>query len=93
MTNDTDGGARNHHFVPQFYLKGFAKPRSKDGKLIVFDLKNRKTFVTRTRNVAAKRDYNRVDIKVRIRTQWRAICPSSKVMRIRPSGASSARAL
>lgn len=63
MTNDTDGGARNHHFVPQFYLKGFAKPRSKDGKLVVFDLKDRKTFVTRTRNVAAKRDYNRVDIE------------------------------
>ncbi|KQM20096.1 hypothetical protein ASE73_04950 [Sphingomonas sp. Leaf24] len=63
MTNDTDGGARNHHFVPQFYLKGFAKPRSKDGKLVVFDLKDRKNFVTRPRNVAAKRDYNRVDIE------------------------------
>lgn len=63
MTNDADGGARNHHFVPQYYLKGFAKPRSKDGKLTVFDLKDRKGFVTRPRNVAARRDYNRIEIE------------------------------
>ena len=55
-------GARNHHFVPQYYLKGFAKPRSKDGKLTVFDIKDRKYFVTRPRNVAARRDYNRIEI-------------------------------
>lgn len=63
MTKDADGGARNHHFVPQHYLKGFAKPRSKDGKLIVFDLKDRKSFVTRPRNVAARRDYYRFEIE------------------------------
>lgn len=62
MSNDSGPGARNHHFVPQYYLKGFAKPRSKDGKLTVFDIKDRKTFTTRPRNVAAKRDYNRVEI-------------------------------
>src|SRR4051812_1710975 len=55
------GGARNHHFVPQFYLKGFAKPRSKDGKLFVCDMKERRRFQTRPRNVAAKRDFNRVE--------------------------------
>lgn len=63
MTSNADGGARNHHFVPQYYLKGFAKPRSKDGKLTVFDLKDRKSFVTRPRNVAARRDYNRIEIE------------------------------
>lgn len=38
MEAGSPGGARNHHFVPQYYLKGFATPRSKDGKLCVFDL-------------------------------------------------------
>lgn len=63
MTSDAKGGARNHHFVPQYYLKSFARPRSKDGKLTVFDLKERKSFTTRPRNVAARRDYNRVEIE------------------------------
>jgi hypothetical protein len=62
VSTNANSGARNHHFVPQYYLKGFARPRSKDGKLIVFDLKERKSFVTRPRNVAARRDYNRVEI-------------------------------
>lgn len=62
MKTDPPGGARNHHFVPQYYLKGFATPRSKDGWLTVFDLKERKSFKTRPRNVAARRDYHRVDI-------------------------------
>lgn len=59
--SDKGGGARNHHFVPQFYLKGFAKPRSKDGKLFVCDFKERRRFQTKPRNVAARRDFNRVD--------------------------------
>jgi hypothetical protein len=63
MGRHSTGGARNHHFVPQYYLKGFAKPRSKDGKLTVFDLKDRTRFTTKPRNVAARRDYNRVDIE------------------------------
>lgn len=57
------GGARNHHFVPQFYLKGFAKLRSKDAQLTAFGLDTGKRFETKPRNVAAKRDYNRVDIE------------------------------
>lgn len=55
--------ARNHHFVPQFYLKGFARLRSKDAQLTAFNLATGDQFVTRPRNVAAKRDYNRVDIE------------------------------
>ena len=57
------GEARNHHFVPQFYLKGFAKLRSNNAKLTAFNLVTGKQFVTRPRNLAAKRDYNRVDIE------------------------------
>lgn len=63
MDKGSPGGARNHHFVPQYYLKGFATPRSKDGWLSVFDLKEQKSFRTRPRNVAARRDYHRVDIE------------------------------
>lgn len=48
--------------MPQYYLKGFATPRSKDGKLCVFDLKQGKSFTTRPRNVASRRDYHRVEI-------------------------------
>lgn len=57
------GGARNHHFVPQFYLKGFAKLRSKNAQLYACDLSERKRFLTHPRNIAAKRDVNRVDIE------------------------------
>ncbi|QDX27004.1 DUF4238 domain-containing protein [Sphingomonas suaedae] len=63
MDKGPRGGARNHHFVPQYYLKGFATPRSKDGWLSVFDLKEQKSFKTWPRNVAARRDYHRVDIE------------------------------
>lgn len=58
-----NGGARNHHFVPQFYLKGFAKLRSKNARLHACDFKERKRFPTHPRNVASKRDFNRVDIE------------------------------
>lgn len=58
----TKGAARNHHFVPQFYLRGFAKPRSKDGKLQVFDMERRRRFETNPRNVGSRRDFNRIDV-------------------------------
>ena len=51
--------SRNHHFVPQFYLKNFAEPQSNEGKLHVYDLQNRNSFKTRSRNIASKRDFNR----------------------------------
>ena len=50
--------ARKHHFVPQGYLAGFTD----DGKLTVFDLESQKTFRTTPKNVAAKRDFNRIDV-------------------------------
>ena len=53
---------RNHHFLSQCYLKNFAKPRSKAGKLRVFDLREGKEFPSVPRNVGSRRDYNRIDI-------------------------------
>lgn len=53
--------ARNHHWIPQCYLKGFAKSRSKNAQLFVTDAVNRKTFMTSPRNVASARDFNRID--------------------------------
>ena len=54
--------ARKHHFVPQGYLAGFTDDGTRNGKLTVFDLESQKTFRTTPRNVAAKRDFNRIDI-------------------------------
>ena len=55
--------ARQHHYIPQFYLKGFAVARKKSHQLIVFDRKSRKTFSAATKNVAVERDFNRVEIE------------------------------
>jgi hypothetical protein len=54
--------SRNHHYVPQGYLAGFTDTGTSDGKLYVLDLSTGSTFRTRPRNVAAERDFNRVEI-------------------------------
>jgi len=54
--------ARNHHWIPQCYLKGFSKSRSKNAKLFVVDAIGRKTFSTVPRNIASARDFNRIEI-------------------------------
>lgn len=54
--------ARNHHWIPQCYLKGFAKSRSKNAKLFVIDAIERKTFQTIPRNVASARDFNKIEV-------------------------------
>src|SRR4051794_11949934 len=54
--------ARLHHYIPRCYLKGFAASRSKNGKLLVIDGRTKKTFVTTSRNIAAEKDFNRLDI-------------------------------
>jgi hypothetical protein len=53
--------ARNHHWIPQCYLKGFAKSRSKNAQLFVTDTISRKSFMASARNVASARDFNRVE--------------------------------
>ncbi|WP_194725039.1 DUF4238 domain-containing protein [Noviherbaspirillum malthae] len=59
----TTNQARNHHWVPQCYLKGFAKSPSKNAKLYVVDKTSRTSFMASPRNVASARDFNRVDAK------------------------------
>ena len=55
--------ARNHHYLPQCYLKRFTKGCSKKSKLVVYDIHERKVFETIPRNVGSARDFNRVDFK------------------------------
>jgi len=55
--------ARNHHFVPQGYLAGFTDTGTREGRLYVLDLQTQKAFATRPRNVAAQRDFNRIDVE------------------------------
>lgn len=57
--------ARNHHFVPQGYLAGFTDDGTRNGRLTVFDLVSRSIFQTKPRNVAAERDFNRIDLEGR----------------------------
>src|SRR5437763_189414 len=54
--------ARLHHYIPRCYLKGFTATRNKDAQLLVVDVSTRKIFVTTSRNVAAEKDFNRLDI-------------------------------
>jgi len=53
--------ARQHHYIPQFYLKGFTYNRRKP-KLFCFDFKTRKSFEAPPNKVAVERDFNRVDV-------------------------------
>lgn len=62
MGDDVAGEARNHHWVPQCYLKGFAKSRSKNAQLYVVDMYARSAFTTVPRNVASARDFNRIEV-------------------------------
>lgn len=62
MENNEGGQARKHHYVPQCYLKGFARNRSKKSQLYVVDSAVKRAFVTTPQNVAAERDFNRIEI-------------------------------
>ena len=51
--------ARKHHYVPQMYLTGFA---NKGDQYFVVDASTRKAFTTSTANIAAERDYNKIEV-------------------------------
>ncbi|MCW9047141.1 MAG: DUF4238 domain-containing protein [Gammaproteobacteria bacterium] len=55
--------ARRHHYLPQSYLASFTSSGYKEGQLYVLDVTNGHTFRTSPLNVAAERDFNRVDIE------------------------------
>jgi hypothetical protein len=52
--------ARKHHYVPQMYLSGFADP---NGQCFVVDASTRNSFTTSPGNIAAERDFNRIDLE------------------------------
>ena len=55
--------ARKHHYIPLGYLAAFTDSGTKDGQFYVLDVGSRKAFRTSPSNVAAERDFNRVDIE------------------------------
>ncbi|NDP37539.1 MAG: DUF4238 domain-containing protein [Rhodoferax sp.] len=55
--------ARKHHYVPQAYLAAFTTTGRKDGQFFVLDVESSRAFRTSPGNVAAERDFNRVDIE------------------------------
>ncbi|MBR0753539.1 DUF4238 domain-containing protein [Bradyrhizobium jicamae] len=56
--------ARRHHFLPQCYLKGFARPKKhgKTHQVVVFDRAG-KSFTSNIINIAVEQDFNRVDVE------------------------------
>ena len=55
--------ARLHHYVPQFYLRGFSRSPSKNAKVTVIDLERGRQFETAVKNVGAERDFNRIEVE------------------------------
>jgi hypothetical protein len=53
--------ARLHHYVPQLYLRGFCRDLTRP-RLLVVDAVAKRAFETSTRNVAAERDFNCIEI-------------------------------
>ncbi|WP_146030267.1 DUF4238 domain-containing protein [Methylocella silvestris] len=56
--------ARQHHYVPQCYLKGFVSNREKP-RLFAVDFKERRIFSPNPKNVAAERDFHTIDVEGR----------------------------
>lgn len=53
--------ARNHHYVPQGYLRFFGDRAGRKARVFVTDLERRKQFTTLVRNIGASRDFNRIE--------------------------------
>jgi hypothetical protein len=52
----------NHHFIPQFYLRGFSDAADKrKAQVFVFDQSTRKSFRTLVRNIGARRNFFRIE--------------------------------
>jgi hypothetical protein len=61
VAKEAKGAApRRHHYVPQFYLRGFVGEKD---QLFVVDRPSEKTFRTQPKNVATERDFNRVNVE------------------------------
>lgn len=62
---ETKPTARRHHYLPQIYLAAFTGTGLKDDQFFVLDVHSGRPFRTSPKNVAAERDFNRVDIEGR----------------------------
>lgn len=51
---------RNHHYLSQFYLRGFTKSGGTKENLCVYDKSQNKYFKSSPRNIASQRDFNRI---------------------------------
>ena len=54
---------RRHHYVSQFYLRGFSDPALQDEQIHVIDKEERRHFVTTSNNIALQSDFNRINIQ------------------------------
>ena len=54
--------SRNHHYIPQFYLRGFLDPNLPKEGLHVIDKIERRSFPNSPRRVGFQRDFNRIEI-------------------------------
>jgi hypothetical protein len=52
--------ARQHHFLPVFYLAGFTETGRRDGRLYVFDYFRDRHYISTPVKVAKERDYYRI---------------------------------
>ncbi len=57
--------SRNHHYIPQGYLRGFGWKRGKHHLVVVHDFQEKRTYETNTRNVCAERDFMRFEVQGR----------------------------
>ena len=57
--------SRNHHYIPQGYLRGFGLRRGKHYMVVVHDFRSKRTYETNTRNVCAERDFMRFEAQGR----------------------------
>ncbi len=53
--------AKLHHYIPQFYLKGFCDDQRK-AQLYCVDKKARKSFISNVKNIASEKDFYKADI-------------------------------
>lgn len=51
----------NHHYIPQFYLRGFSSGVGRQAQVFVYDNESKKSFTTLARNIGSKRHFNRVN--------------------------------
>ena len=53
--------AKNHHYVPQVYLKNFSNKNNNEYQINVIDKENGATYKANIKNVSCEKNYNRVE--------------------------------